>query len=325
MYMSYYRFREEPFGITPDPRFLFMSASHRDALGAMVYGVSQRKGFVSIIGEVGAGKTIVLRAFLERLDRASTTAVCLLNPLATFEQIIGEILPPDFKGSTSDQFRTLQEWLINEYREGRNVVVAIDEAQRMSVATLERLRLLSNLETAKHKLIQIILVGQPELERKLQRRCLRQLWQRITVRAVLQPLTRTESHAYIAHRLSKVTGGASSAVFTRPALRHLIGQADGNPRRLNVVCDRTLVSGFTRQKRPVPLRTAWQATRSASPVTRWRRVVAGRAAVSIAATIVLASLLFYVFTTQPGSTASGLALATAGDDVQVAQSDESDR
>ena len=193
MYMSFYRMAAEPFGITPDPRFLFLSPAHREALAALVYGVSQRKGFISIIGEVGTGKTIILRSFLERVDRTKMTAIYLLNPLASFEQILDEILPPEFTGSTQDRFRTLQEWLIEEYRQGRNVVVVIDEAQRMSPSTLEKLRLLSNLETAEHKLIQVILAGQPELERKLQQPNLRQLWQRIAVRATIWPLNRRES------------------------------------------------------------------------------------------------------------------------------------
>jgi general secretion pathway protein A len=325
MYMSFYRLREEPFGITPDPRFLYLSASHRDALAAMVYGVSQRKGFVSVIGEVGTGKTIVLRAFLERLDRSSTAAICLLNPLATFEQIINEILPSDFKGSTPDLFRTLQEWLINEYREGRNVVVAIDEAQRMSAATLERLRLLSNLETAKHKLIQIILVGQPELERKLQRKNLRQLWQRIAVRATILPLTRTESHAYIEHRLSKAVVGASGPVFARAALRHLVARAHGNPRRLNVLCDRALVSGFARKRRPVPLGAAWDATSAASPVPRWRQSAVFRALVLVTTTMALAAIVSYVLTTQSGDTATEVALADSEAESYVTQPDEDSR
>jgi len=295
MYMSFFRFREEPFGITPDPRFLFLSGSHREALATMVYGCSQRKGFVSVIGEVGTGKTIVLRAFLERLDRSRTTAICLLNPLATFEQIIDEILPPDFRGSTPDRFRTLQEWLISEYREGRNVVVAIDEAQRMSVATLERLRLLSNLETAKHKLIQIILVGQPELERKLQQKSLRQLWQRIAVRATIWPLNRADSIAYILHRLSKAMVGSNKPVFTRAALRHLVKRGRGNPRRLNVLCDRVLIAGFSYQKRPVPLGVAWEASFDSARPPLWGRTVLRRSWVLVT-TFALVAMVSYVLT-----------------------------
>ena len=306
MYMSFYRFREEPFGITPDPRFLFLSGSHREALATMVYGCSQRKGFVSVIGEVGTGKTIVLRAFLERLDRSRTTAICLLNPLATFEQIIDEILPPDFRGSTPDRFRSLQEWLISEYREERNVVVAIDEAQRMSVATLERLRLLSNLETAEHKLIQIILVGQPELERKLQQKSLRQLWQRIAVRATIWPLDRTDSIAYVLHRLSKATVGSNKPVFTRAALRHLVRRGSGNPRRLNILCDRALIAGFGYQKRPVPLAVAWETSSASARPLRWRRTVLRRSWVLVTI-IALVAMVSYVLTNRSKDASSSVA------------------
>lgn len=295
MYMSFYQFREGPFGITPDPRFLYLSASHREALATMVYGCTQRKGFMSVIGEVGTGKTIVLRAFLERLDRSKTTAICLLNPLATFEQIVDEILPQDFQGSTPDQFRSLQEWLISEYREGRNVVVAIDEAQRMSVTTLERLRLLSNLETAEHKLIQIILVGQPELEHKLQQKNLRQLWQRIAVRATIWPLNRTDSIAYVLHRLSKVTGGSNKPVFTRAALRHLVRRGSGNPRKLNILCDRALIAGFSYQKRPVPLAVAYETSSESARPPRWRRTVL-RKSWAIVTAIALVAMVSYVLT-----------------------------
>jgi general secretion pathway protein A len=306
MYMSFYRFREEPFGITPDPRFLFLSGSHREALATMVYGCSQRKGFVSVIGEVGTGKTIVLRAFLERLDRSKTTAICLLNPLATFEQIIDEILPPDFRGSTPDRFRSLQEWLISEYREGRNVVVAIDEAQRMSVATLERLRLLSNLETAQHKLIQIVLVGQPELELKLQQKNLRQLWQRIAVRATIWPLNRADSNAYVLHRLTKAMAGSNKPVFTRAALRHLVSRGCGNPRRLNILCDRVLIAGFSYQKRPVPLAVAWEASSESARPPRWGRTVLRRSWVLVT-TFALVTMVSYVLTNQSNDASNSVA------------------
>ena len=296
MYMSFYRMAAEPFGITPDPRFLFLSPAHREALAALVYGVSQRKGFISIIGEVGTGKTIILRSFLERVDRTRMTAIYLLNPLASFEQILDEILPPEFTGSTQDRFRTLQEWLIEEYRQGRNVVVVIDEAQRMSPSTLEKLRLLSNLETAEHKLIQVILAGQPELERKLEQPNLRQLWERIAVRATIWPLNRRESVAYINHRLSKVLAPGSQQIFTRFAISHLVRSAKGNPRRLNILCDGALVTGFSYQKRPVPWRVAWEASPSVIRSRGWGRSLLQRSRVlAITALVITAGLLGFSF------------------------------
>ena len=306
MYMNFYQLSEGPFGITPDPKFLYLSPSHREALATMVYGCNQRKGFISVIGEVGTGKTIVLRTFLERLDRSKTTAIYLLNPLATFEQIVGEILPPDVQSSTQDQFRSLQEWLIREYSEGRNVVVAIDEAQRMSVATLEKLRLLSNLETAEHKLIQIILVGQPELEQKLQEKNLRQLWQRIAVRATIWPLSRTDSIAYILHRLSKVTAGTNKPVFTRAALRHLVKRGGGNPRKLNILCDRALIAGFSYQKRTVPLAVAYETSSESARPPRWRQSVLRKSWVLVSA-IALVAMVSYVLTNQSKDSAESVA------------------
>jgi general secretion pathway protein A len=289
MYMSFYKLRGEPFGITPDPRFLFLSAAHREALAALVYGVSQRKGFISIIGEVGTGKTIILRAFLEGIDPSQTTAISLLNPLANFDQILEEILPPDFEGSSTDRFRTLQEWLIEEYRQGRNVVVAIDEAQCMSPSTMERLRLLSNLETAEHKLIQVVLAGQPELEQKLAQPNLRQFRERIAVAAKIWPLSQSDSVAYINHRLSKVTQPGSKPIFTHSALNFLARKAKGNPRRMNILCDSALLAGFSYQKQPIPWRITWESRSGASSPASWRQpsvvrtlAVAGLIAASVA-------------------------------------------
>jgi general secretion pathway protein A len=164
----------------------------------------------------------------------------------------------------------LQEWLIDEYRQGRNVVVAIDEAQCMSPATMERLRLLSNLETAEHKLIQVVLAGQPELEQKLAQPNLRQFRERIAVRAKIWPLNQSDSVAYINHRLSKVVQPGSRPIFTRLALKYLARNAGGNPRRLNILCDSALLAGFSYQKQPIPWRIAWEARNAGSRRPNWR-------------------------------------------------------
>ena len=274
--------------MTPDPRFLYLSAAHREALAALVYGVSQRKGFISIIGEVGTGKTIILRAFLEGIDKKKTTAISLLNPLASFEQILDEILPADFVGSSPDRFRTLQEWLIEEYRQDRNVVVAIDEAQCMAPATLERLRLLSNLETADHKLIQIVFAGQPELASKLGQPKLRQLRDRIAVQARICPLDHADSVAYVKHRLAKVCSADSETVFSRFAINYLARRAKGNPRRLNILCDAALLAGFSYQRRPITFAIAWEAATRPSGNSKWRQLMLARAA-SIAVPLLIAA------------------------------------
>ena len=286
MYVNYYKLQSEPFGITPDPRFLFLSAAHREALAALVYGVSQRKGFISIIGEVGTGKTIVLRAFLEGIDQARTTAISLLNPLATFDQILDEILPVDFVGSSQDKFRSLQEWLIEEYRRDRNVVVAIDEAQCMAPATLERLRLLSNLETADHKLIQIVLAGQPELELKLAQADLRQLRERIAVQARIGPLNHADSIAYVKHRLAKVCDQNDEAIFSPLAMNYLARRGGGNPRRLNILFDAALLAGFSYQQRPITFPVAWESSsRSTARVSRHRTALVRGLSVALVALI----------------------------------------
>lgn len=254
MYLSFFNLRREPFGITPDPRFLYLSSVHKEALAAVIYGVNQRKGFVSIIGEVGTGKTTILRAFLERVNPARLKAIYIFNSLESFPRILDEILPSSSNRYVPrDRIRELHEWLISEYREGRNVVVIIDEAQRLPLETLEKLRLLSNLETKEQKLIQIVLAGQPELDRKLGQRTLRQLKQRIAVRATIGPLTKAESLAYVNHRLSTVSI-ALAPVFTRAALSHIVRHAKGNPRVLNILCDNALVAGYGYQKKPVSAR-----------------------------------------------------------------------
>ena len=187
------------------------------------------------------------------------------------------------------------------------------------VATLEKLRLLSNLETARHKLIQIILVGQPELERKLRHKILRQLWQRVAVRATIWPLNRSESHAYIEHRLSKATVGRTRPVFTRAAVRHLVSSGQGNPRRLNVLCDRALVAGFNRKKRPVNFSAAWEASLASAGRPRWRHGVVRRAVVFVSTAIALAAILSYVFMSESGDPATELALAESEKDAEISR------
>lgn len=250
MYLRYYDLKVEPFGVTPDPRFLYLSPDHKEALGALVYGVRERKGFVSIVGEVGTGKTTILRAFMESIDPKKFTAIYIFNSLATFDLILQEIRPgpPEYK--PRGRVRAVQEWLISEYAKGRKVILIIDDAQRMAIETLEKLRLLSNLETAKHKLLQIVLAGQPELDELLEQRELRQLKQRIAVRASIGSLTRIDSIAYIEHRLARA-GGDMNTLFAKSALRQIVRHADGNPRMLNILCDNALITGYGYQKKRI--------------------------------------------------------------------------
>lgn len=264
MYLEYYGFEREPFHITPDPEFLFLSPSHKEAFATVVYGVEQRKGFVALTGEVGTGKTTVLRAYLKRIERSPTRPIYLFNPDLTFDELLRVILREmgdEAKGDTAQSMLDRLQWLlVNEYKENHNVVLIIDEAQNMPVETLEKLRMLSNLETAKDKLIQIVLVGQPELQERLEQHELRQLRQRIAVRAIIRSLTPAQSHDYIRYRLTQA-GCLRERVFSKGALRSIVRRAKGNPRLLNILCDNSLVAGFGAMEESVSVKTVREVAR----------------------------------------------------------------
>lgn len=247
MYLEYYGFEREPFHITPDPEFLFLSPSHKEAFATVVYGVEQRKGFVALTGEVGTGKTTILRAYLKRIERSPIRPIYLFNPDLTFDELLRLILREmgeEAKGEPVQNMLDRLQWLLVEaYKENHNVVLIIDEAQNMPVETLEKLRMLSNLETTKDKLIQIVLVGQSELQEKLELHDLRQLRQRIAVRAIIRALTPAQSFEYIRYRLTQA-GCLRESVFSKAALRVIVRRAKGNPRLLNILCDNSLIAGF---------------------------------------------------------------------------------
>jgi general secretion pathway protein A len=246
MYDQFYGFREPPFNITPDPRFLFYSDRHREAFNHILFGIRERKGFIQITGEVGAGKTTVCRAILKELGPAYRTAL-ILNPCMTSAQLLRAILTEfGLKPRRVDRVSSLQrlnDFLLEEATAGNDVVLFIDEAQDLDEDLLEQVRLLSNLETDQTKLLQIVLLGQPELRDKLAHNSLRQLRQRITVRYHLSPLSREETEAYIQHRL-RVAGADSRPVFTPWAVRKIFSYSRGVPRLINAVCDKTLLCGF---------------------------------------------------------------------------------
>ena len=259
MYQYFFGLSEKPFHTTPDPHFLFPSPSHQEALATLFYGVDQRQGFLTIIGEVGVGKTTVLRTFLEQLESTPNHSIFIYNPNLTFHSLLKNILeelgqPPSGR-DTATLIQQLQDILIQEFRKGGTIVLLIDEAQNMPIATLENLRMLSNIETTTDKLIQIVLIGQPELDNLLNKVSLRQLKQRITLRSTIQPLTQKESMDYIEHRLAKA-GTKSSTVFTKQALKLIVREAQGIPRRLNILCDNTLLTGYAYQQKPIPAKTA---------------------------------------------------------------------
>src|SRR5690242_12331540 len=254
MYNAFYEFQREPFHVTPDPEFLFPSPAHKEALAAIIYGIEQRKGFVAITGEVGVGKTTILRSYLDFADRQNLKLIYIYNSNLTFDELITSLLQElDIGERPPSTFRAvtlLHEALIEVYRKNQTVVLIIDEAQNMPVETLESLRMLSNLETVTEKLIQIMLIGQPEFDELLQQHRLRQLRQRIAIHARIGPLNVEDSIAYLEHRLAKVALG-TKPVFTKNALKLIAEASEGIPRNLNIISDNALITGYGYQVRPV--------------------------------------------------------------------------
>jgi general secretion pathway protein A len=291
MYTSFFGLNEKPFAITPDPRYLFMSERHGEALAHLVYGVTESGGFIQMTGEVGTGKTTLVRTLLQsRLPENADVAVVLnprLSAIEFLETICEElgILRPEYKGSTKALVDALNKQLLHAYAEGRRVILVVDEAQNLSRDVLEQVRLLTNLETSKQKLLQIILIGQPELRELLSRDDLRQLAQRITGRYHLEPLTRDETAQYVEHRLR--VAGALGEVFDGGAKREIFRLTDGVPRLINVICDRALLGAYSRELRRVNRRLIRRAAAEikgipyAVPWLRWALPVFAAVAVVI--------------------------------------------
>ena len=249
MYEAVYGFREKPFSLTPDPKFFFLSQAHREALDHLLYGIQQREGFIVITGDVGTGKTTLCRALLGKLDERTKTAL-IFNPILSEEELLRSILQ-DFglrgAGATKKELiDELNEFLIQLLTEGRTAVLIVDEAQDLSERVLEHIRLLSNLETEKEKLIQIILVGQLGLLDLLGAPGLKQLNQRISVRFKVRPLSAHETNQYILHRLL-IAGSSGEEVFSPSALQAIYRYSQGVPRLTNLACDRALLQGFVDQ------------------------------------------------------------------------------
>ncbi len=294
MYLAHYGLSEPPFSITPDPRFVFLSDRHRDALAHLVYGISQGGGggFVQLTGEVGTGKTTLSRLLLAQLPEGTRVALLLnprLQPLELLEAICEELGVPveGARGSGKALVDALNRHLLAEHAAGRTVVLVLDEAQELSVPALEQVRLLTNLETATQKLLQIILLGQPELRELLARPDLRQLAQRITARYHLTPLDEAETAAYVRHRLA--VAGLRRSPFSDAALRALHRRAGGVPRLLNVIAERALLAGYGADRSRIGARDVHAAADEvlARP-GRWRRRLLPAAALALLATLGLA-------------------------------------
>jgi general secretion pathway protein A len=250
MYQSFYGFKEMPFNITPDPRFLYLSPTHLEALQHLKYGVKEKKGFIVLVGEVGCGKTTLCRRFLDELDSSHYDTALILNPRITETQMLKAILTElgetKLGRNQNDLVAQMNRVLLNRIENNRDIVLVIDEAQNLKFEVLEQIRLLSNLETDKQKLLQIVLMGQPELKDVLARDELRQLRQRILVHYELHALSANDMAHYIHHRLS-LAGGNGRPNFTRWALRALHRGSGGIPRIVNNLCDKSLLSAFIRE------------------------------------------------------------------------------
>lgn len=253
MYTEYYGFRMKPFQLTPDPEFLYLSSAHKKALAYLTYGIEDRSGFVAITGEIGAGKTTLIRVLMKGLKNDMVVAR-INNTLATSQQFLEMVLREfelDYENKSKTQLLdTLNDFLIAQYAKKKHAILIIDEAQNLTVPLLEEVRMLSNLETDKSKLIQIIFVGQPKLREKLGRPELEQLRQRITVSYHLPPLSRDEVEGYINHRINLV-GPPGAVTFTADAIDEIYAFSRGIPRLVNVVCDGALLAGFVAEQRTI--------------------------------------------------------------------------
>ena len=246
MYLEFLGLREKPFSITADPSFLYLSRQHREALSHMLFGIRERKGFIEITGDIGTGKTTLCKALLRQLDPNTKTALVLhstLSELQLLHTIVQDFGLDPMRSNRHTLFNQLGQFLLDQASLGNNLVLIIDEAQNLSLRLLEHIRMLSNLETDKDKLIQIILVGQPQLRDKLQLPAMRQLQQRIGVRYHITPLEPDEVRTYIEHRL-RVAGSDGSLIWTEDGLDEVMRCSKGIPRLINLICDRALLACY---------------------------------------------------------------------------------
>lgn len=272
MYLEYFGFKEMPFHVTPNPRFLFLSPTHEEALQHLRYGIEDKKGFIVLTGEVGCGKTTLCRKLLEELEtRTEVDTALLLNPRVSETQLLRGImkeLGEESKArSTNDLLDKMNDILLERIDAGREIVVIIDEAQNLSFEVMEMLRMLSNLETYDQKLLQIILMGQPELNEKLKEERLRQFRQRVLVHYDLKPLNPAEVQLYIQHRLS-LSGSNGQPCFTPRAIKKIANGSLGIPRMINNVCDKALLSTYIRNGNEV---NYWDVRKAMKDINRLHR------------------------------------------------------
>lgn len=283
MYLNFYQLDREPFHVTPDPAFWFSSRTHMEALAAIIYGIERRKGFIAVTGEVGLGKTTIVRNYLKRHAHDRMQIIYIYDSDISFHDLLTTVFQELGLGqrpkNVTKAIRRLYKQLIVSYRLDETVVLIIDEAQNLPIATLERLRMLSNLETSTDKLIQLVLIGQPEFNALLEDRRLRQLNQRIAIRTEIAPLGDNESVAYIKHRLEHASFGPSSVMDHR-AMRLIARAAKGVPRQLNILCDNALITGFGYAARPVTARIVREIVQDRSSIAARHRRRSARAFVA---------------------------------------------
>jgi len=264
MYEKFFNLKQNPFNVTPDPEFLYLGEKHREALAHLVYGIKEKKGFIVITGEVGTGKTTLIHCLLERFDGGNgTKAAFLFNPKLTateFIQFILKDLGLTVNGTTKgDSLHRLNEYLLDAYEKGERVILIVDEAQGLDPNVLEEIRLLSNLETPKSKLLQIILAGQPELDRTLSQSEFRQIRQRINMRYHLKPLSEKETKEYIRKRLH--IAGGKDPLFTNKAIKEVYRSSGGIPRLINILCDNSLLNGYSSGQKVIGTRLVREAVK----------------------------------------------------------------
>lgn len=279
MYCDFFGFNEKPFTITPNPHFIYLSGNHREAFAHLLYGIDSHAGFIAMTGEVGTGKTTVLRTLLTQLDPEKYRSALIFNPCLSGEQLLASICR-EFGVETAERnscgyLDVLNSFLLEQHSAGKTVVLVVDEAQNLTPDVLEQVRLISNLETERDKLIQIILAGQPELNDVLNRHDLRQLVQRITVRCRLTPMNKHDTGDYIKHRL-KVSGCRIPELFTSGAVKRIYRFSRGIPRLINIVCEQALVMAWTQESCTVTPAIASKVIMGAQPGSDrrglWQRI-----------------------------------------------------
>jgi type II secretory pathway predicted ATPase ExeA len=258
MYKSFFGLKDNPFNVNPDPRYLYLTKEIEEALSGLMYGVQKRKGFITLTGEVGTGKTTLVNSLLEWLQQRKVRTAFLFNSRMNtnqmFDFILAEFGIPCESRSKSQQLMRLNQWLLDRYRAGETTVLIVDEAQNLTYPVLEEIRLLTNLETSTEKLLQIVLSGQPELEEKLKLPELRQLRQRIMLRCKTGPLSKEQTHDYIAERL-RIAGASGELIFSPKAVETIHLYSLGIPRVVNLLCEHSLINAYVEHERPIGQKT----------------------------------------------------------------------